>query len=153
MDVLLVQILPAILLLALGIFLGGYLERRHLARLARREAATAHVRVCNLKHVHDPESVRQAVMVMGQAVIATDYFKTFASQLRNLVGGEMRAAQRLLVRARREALLRAVEQAQAMGATEVWNVRFAFSNINQMSGNRGAMQVEMLAYGTAVVRR
>ena len=153
MQSFLLELLPFAFLLAVGIFMGGFLERRHLAQLARREAAAAHVRVCNLKHVDAPDPVRQAAMVMGQAVIASDYFKTFASQMRNLVGGEMRAAQVLLIRARREALLRLVEQAQAMGATEVWNVRFAFSNINQMSGLRGAMQVEMLAYGTAVMRR
>ncbi len=133
--------------------MGGYIDRRHLARLTRRELATSYIRVCNLKHIHAPESVCDAVMVMGQVVIGTDYFKTFVSRLRNLVGGEMRAAQKLLVCARREALLRLVEQAQDIGATEVWNVRFAFSNINQMRGNRGSMQVEMLAYGTAVVRR
>lgn len=147
------QILPVIFLLALGILVGGYIDRRHLARLTRRELATSYIRVCNLKHIHAPESVCDAVMVMGQVVIGTDYFKTFVSRLRNLVGGEMRAAQKLLVCARREALLRLVEQAQDIGATEVWNVRFAFSNINQMRGNRGSMQVEMLAYGTAVVRR
>jgi uncharacterized protein YbjQ (UPF0145 family) len=91
-------------------------------------------------------------MVGGQVVVATDYFKTFVTALRNIVGGEMRAAQTLLSRARREAILRMIGEARRLGATEVHNVRFAFCNITQLSGNKGAMAVEIYAYGTAVVR-
>ena len=68
------------------------------------------------------------------------------------MGGEMKSAQKLMNRARREALVRLLEQADRRGATEVWNVRFGFSNISQMRGRRGAMQVEILAWGTAVRR-
>ena len=143
--------LPAFLLL-LGISAGGFNERRHLRSLDRREAALGGIRVCNLKTVADQPAVRSAAMVMGQVVIATDYFKTFATSLRNLVGGRMRAAESLMARARREALVRMLEQARRAGASEVYNVRFGFSNISQMRGKRGAMQVEVIAWGTAVVR-
>ncbi len=47
----------------------------------------------------------------------------------------------------------AVALVRQRGAHEVWNVRFGFSNIQQMSGNRGAMSVELIAYGTAVRRK
>ena len=141
-----------ILFLMLGVLVGGTTERLHLKQLARRERALEHIRVCNLKRVHDPQSAQQATLVMGQVVIATDYFKSFVTSLRNLVGGEMKAAQTLMIRARREALLRLLDEAQQMGATEVWNVRFGSSTIAQATGNRGAMQVEMLAWGTAIVR-
>jgi uncharacterized protein YbjQ (UPF0145 family) len=144
--------LPVLGILILGVGVGGYNERRHLRDLAAREQAVRHIRVNNLRHVTDADAVAAAGLVMGNVVIATDYFKSFATALRGLVGGEMRAAQMLMTRARREALLRLLEQAHAGGATEVWNVRFGFSNISQMRGKRGAMQVEVIAWATAVRR-
>ncbi|MCA9254840.1 MAG: heavy metal-binding domain-containing protein [Phycisphaerales bacterium] len=131
----------------------GYMtEKSHLRRLAVREAAAADIVVTNLKTIVRPETVRQSQLVTGNVVIATDYFKTLVTTLRNLVGGEMKAAQRLMLRARREALLRLLDEARAMGATEVWNLRYQFCNVQQMSGNKGAISVEIYAYGTAVVR-
>ena len=140
-------------LLVLGIIAGGWHERRHRRLLEKRETGMRHIRVDNRKCIPDPDTVQQTSLVTGQVVIATDYFKTFTASLRNLVGGEMKSIQSLLMRARREALVRMLEQARTMGATEVWNVRFEFCNISQMSRRTGTAQVEMLAYGTAVVRR
>lgn len=148
----LIQPALVVALLLLGIFAGGVNERRHLRRLARREAGFRDIAVNNLKRVTDPDTVRRATLVSGSVVIATDYFKSFATALRNLVGGEMKAALSLMTRARREALLRLLAEARAAGATEVWNVRYQFCSISQMSGRRGAMSVEIVAYGTAVVR-
>ncbi len=140
-------------LLGLGILVGGYRERRHIMDLCRREAATDHILITNLKRIPDADRVRQVALVEGEVVIATDYFKSLATVLRKLVGGELRAAQSLLTRARREAVLRMVERAHALGAREVYNVRFASSNIAQMFGNKGAIAVEIYAYGTAIVRK
>lgn len=139
-------------MLVMGFFVGGILERRHLGRLDAIERDHQDVLVTNLKRVPSPETAEASTMVLGQVVIATDYFKTFATLLRNLVGGEMRAANRMMQRGRREALARLVEDARRIGATEVHNVRFGFSNVNQMNGRHGAMQVEILAWGTAVRR-
>ncbi len=52
---------------------------------------------------------------MGSVVIATDYFKVFAAGLRNLFGGEMKTYRTLMGRARREAIVRMLEQAQELG--------------------------------------
>lgn len=143
-----------VLLLVIAIWFGGRTERKHIKRLDEAEANLRRtMQITNSKHIADPDSVEESVMVCGQVVIATDYFKTFATSLRNFVGGEMKSAGKLMMRARREALLRAAEEAQARGATELHNVRFCFSRINQMSGKRGAMQAELMAYGTAVRRR
>ena len=142
-----------ILLLGLGIVAGGFAERSHLRSLERREQQLRDITVSNLKRIHHPEAVAQSGIVLGQVVIATDYFKSYATNLRNMVGGEAKAAMSLMVRARREALVRMLEEARRMGATEVWNVRFQASNINQMKGKQGAMQVELFAWGTAVVRK
>ncbi len=139
-------------LLVLGILAGGANERAHFRRLARAERELSHIRISNLKRVADPGGVRDARLVLGQVVIATDTFKTWATGLRNLVGGEMHLARRLMVRARREATVRMLREAEALGATEVWNVRYTFCSISMMRGRSGAMQVEILAFGTAVHR-
>jgi uncharacterized protein YbjQ (UPF0145 family) len=131
---------------------GGFQERRHLRSLEEREARFKDIRVNNLKRIADPHTVGEAAMVLGQVVIATDYYKSFVTRLKNLIGGEMKTAMSLCTRARREALLRLLEQAQAMGAREVWNVRYGFSNIAGTAVG-SAMQIELIAYGTAIVRK
>lgn len=148
-----VQVLPVLVLLPLGYGVGRYRERRHLASIAAREAALADIPVTNLKRVPDPDSVRQSMLVCGDAVIATDYFKSFAAKLRGIIGGEMRSYQTLMGRARREATLRMLEQARAAGATEVWNVRYETSNIRSAGRRQAAVSVEAFAFGTAIVRK
>jgi uncharacterized protein YbjQ (UPF0145 family) len=65
------------------------------------------------------------------------------ASFKNLVGGELKGYTELLQEARQEALDRLIEQAQAMGANAVVNIRFSTSSIAQ-----GA--AELFAYGTAV---
>jgi len=148
----LVYATPLFLLLFCGVFLGGLAERSHLKRLDERERELAGILLCNLKRVPGEEGVTRSHLVLGQVVIATDYFKSLATALRSLVGGELRAANSLMTRGRREAVVRLLEEARRHGCNEVYNLRFGFSNISQMRGKRGAMQVEILAWGTAVQR-
>lgn len=149
----LLPVVVPIFLIGLGYGVGRYRERRHLLSLAEREADMKDIGVTNLKTVARPEEIAEARLVCGQAVIASDYFKTFASRLRNLVGGRMRALESLMARARREATLRMLDEARAMGATEVWNIRLSTSTIGQTQGKRSAPMAEILAYGTAVLRK
>jgi len=146
------SVLPVFVLLVLGFFVGSFRERRHLADLTRRERALANITCNNLKRITHPDQVRGARLVTGEVAIASDYFKTFAANLRNIVGGEVRAFDTLLQRARREAILRMLEEARAMGACEVWNIRLGTSNISSQGRNKAAVSVEVFAYGTAIVR-
>lgn len=139
-------------LLFCGIVIGGMRERSHNKSLDRREGELANITICNLKTILGADQASQAQLVMGQVVIATDYFKSLATALRSLVGGEMHAANSLMLRARREALLRMQADAKRRGCDEIYNVRFGSSAISQMRGKQGAMQVEVLAWGTAVKR-
>ena len=141
------------LLLILGITIGSWRERAHFHSLAQREQEYTDIAVVNLKTVSDPASVVRAEMVSGDAVIATDYFKGFLAQLRNIVGGEVKSYESLMRRARREATLRMLQQARELGATEVWNVRYETSNIRSSSSRNPAVSVEIFAFGTAVARR
>ncbi len=141
-------------LIGLGYLVGHWREQSHLKSLAKREAALGHIVVTDLKTVANPKTASSGCLVMGEAVIATDYFKSIATQLRNLVGGEMKSMQSLVDRARREAIVRMLQQADRAGATEVHNVRLETSNIRSAtSQKKAAISVEMLAFGTAVVRR
>jgi len=82
-------------------------------------------------------------IVTGSTVRAKHIGRDLMASLKNLVGGELKGYTELLQEARQEALDRMTEQAQAIGANAVVNVRFSTSSIAQ-----GA--AELFAYGTAV---
>lgn len=146
MGNLFVQLIPVILIV-LGLVTGKYIEKKHLRRLAVREIALRNVGICNLRQIPEELKAGEGFLVTGSVVIATDYFKVFAAGLRNLFGGEIRTYRLLMNRARREAIARMLEQAQASGAEGVWNVRFETATIQ---GKKRAGGVEVFAYGTAV---
>ncbi len=147
------SLLPFVFI-GLGFTVGRWREQAHLKSLAIREEALGHIMVTDLKMIADPEKAASGCLVMGEAVIATDYFKSIATQLRNLIGGEMKSMQSLVDRARREAMVRMLEEANRAGATEVHNVRLETSNIRSATTKKKAgISVEMLAFGTAIVRR
>jgi len=64
--------------------------------------------------------------------------------LKNIVGGELQGYTELLDEARSEATTRMINEAQALGANAVVNVRFSTSAVTE-----GAS--ELYVYGTAVV--
>jgi uncharacterized protein YbjQ (UPF0145 family) len=66
-----------------------------------------------------------------------------AASLRSLVGGEIKEYTQLLEDARRHAVDRMVQNAQAMGADAVIMMRFDSSEMGQT-------MTEIVAYGTAV---
>ena len=144
------QLFPVIVLLILALFVGSWVERLHFRRLERREAALRHILMTDLRTLPAGYASQPCELVVGEVVIASDYFKTFLASLRKLVGGELRTFETLMHRARREALVRMLESAERIGANAVVNVRFATSNIGSMKRNRKAAMVEMYAYGTAV---
>jgi len=139
----------SLVMVLIGLVVGKISERRHFRYLAEREAALTQIVRCNLKRLPKGCENRQSFLVMGSAVIATDYFKTLAAGLRNIFGGEMKSYRTLMNRARREAMVRMLEQAKEWDAGLVWNIRYETSTIQ---GKRRPGGVEVLAYGTAVKR-
>ncbi len=144
------QVIPFVVFMAFGVFIGGFVERRHFKRLAKKEAALADIFVTNLKVLPKGCVSHQCNLVMGDVTIASDYFKTFAATIRKLIGGELRTYETLMERARRESLVRMLEQARQFGANAVINVRFGSSSISSARGRNRAAMVEMCAYGTAI---
>jgi uncharacterized protein YbjQ (UPF0145 family) len=133
-------------LILMGFVVGRIRERQHLAELDRREAATASITVVDIKTLPPGTDAAGGALVMGEVVIAADYFKTFAASLRTLVGGEVKAYQTMLSRARREAKLRMIEQAQQLGSDLVVNVRFEWSAVGPQLPS-----AEIFCYGTAII--
>ena len=95
-------------------------------------------------------SANETALFLGSVVVSADYFKMFASALRNLVGGRVVVYESILDRGRREAILRMKEQAISWGATQVVNVRLETSTIGNQTGSKGLAAIEVVAYGTGI---
>ncbi len=96
-----------------------------------------------LEYVPGRTVARHLGVVQGSTVRAKHIGKDILAGFKNIVGGELKAYTDLLSQAREEALQRMQQQAEAVGANAVLNIRFATSSVAQ-----GA--AELLAYGTAV---
>ncbi|MBN2507133.1 MAG: heavy metal-binding domain-containing protein [Verrucomicrobia bacterium] len=153
---LLVGIAIFLALLGLGFFMGWNREQRHLRDLRRREQAMGDMGVTQLKSF--PGSVAGPLppaVFFGETAIATDYFKSFMAKLRNIFGGEVKSYQSLMERARRESLLRILEQARRHDYNAVGNVRYDCADVGGNSTLRKTAMVCILASATAyyVARR
>lgn len=143
------QVLPFVGLLVVGVLAGRINERMHFRRLDQREGDLQDMLVNDCRR--PPQGVISSLgLVTGEVVIGSDYFRTFVTRLRKLIGGELRGFESMMDRARREALVRMLEKARQRGANAVVNVRFETSNIGVMKKNHNAAMVELYAYGTAL---
>lgn len=82
-------------------------------------------------------------LVKGSTIQSKNLGKDITQGFKTLVGGELKAYNEMMNDARALATKRMVEEAEAMGADAVVNVRYASSAVLQ-----GA--AEVMAYGTAV---
>lgn len=82
-------------------------------------------------------------MVKGAMIQSKNIVKDIGSGLKTIVGGELKAYSDMMNEARAYATKRMVDEAEALGADAIVNVRYTTSAIMQ-----GA--AEVLAYGTAV---
>ena len=144
LETLYLWLLLALLLLGYGA--GRWQERRHFRSIRQREEALRHVVALNTRYVPEGVAATGAQLVTGGVVVSSDYFKTFVAGFRAFFGGRFRGYETLMERARREALLRLKEEAQAAGATLVIGVRFQSTTIAGSS----TPSVEVLAFGTAL---
>lgn len=147
--VLLLYIAIPLLLLLAGLVIGGSIEAAHFRRLDAWEKQLAGIVVSDMKRLPSNWRASQPVLVAGETVIATDYFKVFSASLRNLFGGRVRSYEALVERARREAIVRMLRQARQAGANTVWNVRVETSTIQGKQAKKSG-GIEVLAYGTAM---
>lgn len=137
-----------LLLIVLGYGFGQWNERRHYRSIEQREKALINLVTTNSRRpIGDLDNISDVMLVTGGVVISVDFFKLIATSLRNFFGGNMRAYETLVDRARREAVLRLKESCP--DATQIINLRLETSSIYK--GNDGQIgSVEVLAYGTAL---
>lgn len=135
-----------LVMLTAGYTVGRILETKHYRRITDRESQQRDILLIASKKPTD--QFRNQQLVMGSVVISSDYFKTFASGIRSIFGGRLRAYESLVDRGRREAILRMKDQADSVGANAIFNVKLETSTIS--TGQHKALgTIEILAYGTA----
>jgi len=100
--------------------------------------------ITNLEIVPGKRVAKHLGLVQGSSVRAKHVGRDIMASLKNIFGGELRGYTELLQESREEAMNRMQQQAQAIGANAVLNIRFSTSSVAQ-----GA--AELFAYGTAVV--
>lgn len=82
-------------------------------------------------------------LVKGTVVQSKNFGKDFMAGMKTLVGGEIVSYTELLTEARQIATKRMVDEAEALGADAIINIRFGSSSVMQSAA-------EVIAYGTAV---
>jgi uncharacterized protein YbjQ (UPF0145 family) len=93
--------------------------------------------------IADHRIVKTFGLVRGNTVRARHLGKDILALLKNIVGGEIEEYTKLLAESREQSVDRMIQQAEAMGANAVIDVRFSTSYIM-------ANAAEILVYGTAV---
>jgi uncharacterized protein YbjQ (UPF0145 family) len=96
----------------------------------------------NMDHIPGKE-IEALGLVKGTVVYSKNLGKDFMAGMKTLVGGEIVGYTEMLNEARQIATKRMVDEAAALGADAVVNIRYGSSAVMQ-----GA--AEVIAYGTAV---
>src|SRR5579872_3885193 len=114
-------------------------------RLRRRSNERSSVMIVTTTENIAGRKVSQTIgQVFGVVVRSRGLGGNIMASLRSLVGGEIKEYTQLLEEARRHAVDRLVQNAQAMGADAITMMRYDSSEI-------GASMSEIVAYGTAAV--
>jgi len=100
--------------------------------------------ISNLEFMTGKKVNKHLGLVQGSSVRAKHAGRDIMSGIKNMFGGELTAYTELLQESREEATQRMIQQAQAVGANAVLNVRFSTSSIT-------AGAAEIYVYGTAVI--
>ncbi len=99
--------------------------------------------VVNTETVPGKEITAIHGLVQGNTIRARNLMRDLGAVLKSLVGGELRDYTALMEQSRNQAMERMTEQAEALGANAVINVRFTTATV-------AAGSAELYAYGTAV---
>ena len=82
-------------------------------------------------------------LVKGSTIQSVNMGKDIGQAFKSLVGGELKSYNEMMNNARALATKRMVEEAEALGAEAIVNVRYSSASIMQSAA-------EVMAYGTAV---
>lgn len=138
------EIIVFLSLFGIGWFFGRKAEQDHWRSLAEQEKSLAYISIDTNKFSRSDE---EGCFVSGNVVLANDYFKLVLANIRNFFGGTIGSYETVVERARREAIVRLKQDAQAAGLNHIMGLRLSTTQLNETGG-----VVEVLAYGTAVKR-
>jgi uncharacterized protein YbjQ (UPF0145 family) len=99
--------------------------------------------ITNIEQIPGREIIQELGLVQGSTVRGKHIGKDIQAFFKGLVGGEIKGYSELLIEGRDQAIQRMEENAEAVGADAIVNVRLTTSSITG-----GA--AELMAYGTAV---
>jgi len=99
--------------------------------------------VVNTETVPGHQVAEALGVVRGSTIRAKHIGRDIMASLRNIVGGEVKEYTEMLTETGNESVQRMKQEARALGADAVVNLRFSTSQV--MAG-----AAELLAYGTAV---
>jgi uncharacterized protein YbjQ (UPF0145 family) len=139
-----------VVLLGLGYGIGRHQEASHYRSILSREKQLQPLLIVQSRYPPQLDPPPRSQLVTGSVVISVDFFKVFVAGLRSLIGGRLTSYESLLDRARREAVLRMKEEAHALGANMVVNVKFESVSLYKEQHN-AVQSVEAMAYGTALI--
>lgn len=100
------------------------------------------MKLLNIDYIPGAE-IEALGLVKGTVVESKNVGKDFMAGMKGIVGGELKGYTEMLNTARQVATKRMIDEAEAMGADAIINVRYGSSSVMQ-----GA--AEVVAYGTAV---
>jgi len=99
--------------------------------------------IVNTDFIPGKEITETLGIARGNTIRAKWLGKDVIAGFRQLVGGELKEYTEMLTEARKESMQRMVQEAEALGADAIINVRFTTSQVM-------ASAAEILVYGTAV---
>lgn len=145
------ELLLVVGLLITGYLTGRYFEQNHYKRIREKEAYFREkIEVVAHGKFYTSEFAKNPQLLEGNVVVASDYFKNFIAAAVSIIGGRVKTYETLLDRGRREAVIRLLEKAEAVGANKVINLRIDAVNVNNTHGKKGMPIIECFAYGTAI---
>lgn len=100
----------------------------------------------NIDYIPGKEITEALGIVKGSVVTSKHLGKDFMAGMKTIVGGEIESYTEMLDDARKIATKRMVDEAAAMGADAIINIRYTSSSLMQSAA-------EVTAYGTAVKTR
>jgi len=129
----------------IGWLVATWFERQHLKSMDEREVKLEDITLNTLDK--SSENIEgDTRLLIGSIVISHDYFRTLIIIMKKLIGGNVRAYERLTLRGRREAIIRLKEDARRHGFNKIINIRFGGTQV----APKFITAVEIVAYGTGI---
>ncbi|MCH2174973.1 MAG: YbjQ family protein [Lentisphaeria bacterium] len=124
------------LTLVAGFIVNRVISNLHLKKLNARESRLKHIMVSQQRHTPSNLLIESGMIVTSEVVLSVGYFRSWIAGWIQLVGGNISGYEDVMQRARREAIVRVMEQAHQANAPFVWNLRIEAVDLYLKKGGR-----------------